>query len=74
MMAAEGLGPKAMQTRLYAERILSPTGKAMWPHRVLKAQLILNDLYKPHSFEEISALVSPEVAKRLDPSKGYGIW
>src|ERR687890_521386 len=73
-MAASGMGPKAMQTRLYAEGIPSPTGKAMWPHRVLKAQLILNDLYKPHSVEEITALVPPEVAKRLDPSKSYGIW
>jgi site-specific DNA recombinase len=28
-MAASGMGPKAMQTRLYAEGIPSPTGKAM---------------------------------------------
>jgi hypothetical protein len=35
-MAASGMGPKAMQTRLYAEGIPSPTGKAMWPHRILK--------------------------------------
>ncbi len=73
-MAADGMGPKAMQTRLYKERVPSPTGKAMWPHRILKVQLILNDLYRPHSYEEIAELVAPEVAARLDPAKSYGIW
>jgi site-specific DNA recombinase len=73
-MAASGMGPKAMQTRLYAEGIPSPTGKAMWPHRILKVQMVLNDLYKPHSYDEIAPLLSPEVAARLDPNEAYGIW
>jgi site-specific DNA recombinase len=73
-MAAEGMGPKAIQTRLYAEGIPSPSGKPMWPHRIIKAQVLLNDLYKPHSFEEITSLVSPEVAARLDPHREFGIW
>jgi site-specific DNA recombinase len=58
-MAVSGMGPKAMQTRLYAEGISSPTGKAMWPHRILKAQLVLNDLYKPHTYDEIAPLLAP---------------
>ena len=73
-MAASGMGPKAMQTRLYAEGIPSPTGKAMWPHRILKVQMVLNDLYKPHSYDEIAPLLSREVAARLDPNEAYGIW
>jgi site-specific DNA recombinase len=73
-MAASGMGPKAMQTRLYAEGIPSPTGKAMWPHRILKVQMVLNDLYKPHTYDEIAPLLSPEVAAKLDPKKPYGIW
>jgi site-specific DNA recombinase len=73
-MAASGMGPKAMQTRLYAEGIPSPTGKAMWPHRILKVQMVLNDLYKPHSYDEIAPMLSPEVAARLDPNEAYGIW
>jgi site-specific DNA recombinase len=73
-MAASGMGPKAMQTRLYAEGIPSPTGKAMWPHRILKVQMVLNDLYKPHTYDEIAPLLSGEVAARLDPNKSYGIW
>lgn len=73
-MAAKGLGPKAIQTRLYAEGVPSPSGKSMWPHRLVKAQVLLNDLYRPHTFEDIAALVSPEVAARLDPEKRYGVW
>jgi site-specific DNA recombinase len=73
-MAASGMGPKAMQTQLYAEGIPSPTGNAMWPHRILKVQLVLNDLYKPHTRDELLPLVSPEIAAKLDPDKLYGIW
>jgi hypothetical protein len=73
-MAASGMGPKAMQTRLYAEGMPSPTGKAMWPHRILKVQMVLNDLYKPHTYDEIAPLLSSEVAATLDPNKLYGIW
>ena len=73
-MAASGMGPKAMQTRLYAEGIPSPTGKAMWPHRILKVQMVLNDLYKPHTYDEMAPLLSGEVAGKLDPNKLYGIW
>src|SRR5215203_2386787 len=73
-MAASGMGPKAIQTCLYAEGIPSPTGNAMWPHRILKVQLVLNDLYKPHTRDELLSLVSTEVAAKLDPDKLYGIW
>jgi site-specific DNA recombinase len=73
-MAASGMGPKAMQTRLYAEGVPSPTGNAMWPHRILKVQMVLNDLYKPHTYDEIAPLLSPEVAAKLDRDKLYGIW
>jgi Recombinase zinc beta ribbon domain len=73
-MAASGMGPKAMQTLLYAEGIPSPTGNAMWPHRILKVQLVLNDLYKPHTRDELLPLVSAEVAAKLDPDKLCGIW
>jgi hypothetical protein len=31
-------------------------------------------VYRPHTYEEIKALVSPEVALQLDPKKRYGIW
>jgi hypothetical protein len=35
---------------------------------------MLDDVYRPHTYEEIVALVSPEVAARLSPDGCYGIW
>jgi site-specific DNA recombinase len=43
-----------------------------WRHRALRL-MILNDVYKPHSPGELEALVSPEVAARLDPGERYGV-
>jgi hypothetical protein len=37
-------------------------------------RIVLADVYKPHAFEEVAELVSPEVAARLDPEKRYGVW
>jgi hypothetical protein len=31
-------------------------------------------VYRPHSFEEVRQVVTPEVAARLDPALRYGIW
>ena len=36
-------------------------------------RIIHNDAFRPHMFEEISALVAPEVAATLDPDKEYGV-
>ena len=35
---------------------------------------ILDDIYRAHHLEEIVAVISPEVAARLDPDKRYGLW
>jgi len=31
-------------------------------------------VYLSHAFEEVSALVSPEVASNLDSTQSYGVW
>ena len=36
--------------------------------------IISNDVYRPHTFEEVEALITPEVAARLDPQQNYGLW
>ena len=51
----------------------SPTGKARWSTQVIRDR-VLDDVYRPHSFEEVTKLVSSEVAAKLDPDKRYGIW
>jgi site-specific DNA recombinase len=72
-MAASGLGPGAIQTRLHAEGVPSPTGKRMWQRQVLK-RMVENDIYLPHTYDEVREVVRPEVAARLDPELGYGLW
>jgi site-specific DNA recombinase len=71
-MAAEGLGLRAMQSRLHAEGIPSPKGGRTWSLRVLR-RLVKNDVYLPRTYEEIAGLVAPETLARLDPSKEYGV-
>jgi site-specific DNA recombinase len=44
------------------------------PRLRLIKDFILCDVYRPHSFEEIAALISPEVSARMDQEKLYGIW
>ncbi|MBA2618761.1 MAG: recombinase family protein [Rubrobacter sp.] len=71
-MAAEGLGLRAMQTRLRAEGISSPKGGQTWALRVLR-RLVESDVYLPRTYEEISGLASPEALAHIDPAKQYGV-
>ncbi len=71
-MAAEGHGVCKIQTALFREGIPSPRGRDVWDRRVLR-KIIASDDYRPLTFKEISELVVPEVAARLDESKTYGV-
>src|SRR5215208_3407210 len=71
-LVADGVAVRAIQARLYTEGVPAPKGGRVWDDRVLR-RLITNDVYRPHGFEEIADLVTPEVAARLDPKKEYGI-
>jgi len=71
-LVADGVAVRAIQARLYTEGIPAPKGGPLWDDRVLR-RLITNDVYRPHSFEEIADLLALEVAARLDPAKEYGI-
>jgi hypothetical protein len=37
-------------------------------------RFVFDDVYRPHPFKEIEALVPGEVAAGLDPDRRYGIW
>jgi site-specific DNA recombinase len=63
----------AIKQDLERRDLRTPSGKADWDHNFVRG-LLLNDLYKPHTFEEICRIVSPEVAARLDSEKRYGVW
>ena len=71
-LAAEGCGSFVIQKRLYQENIPSPRGNKNWQRRVIK-QLVMSDVYKPHTYEETTELVSAEVVTTLNPAREYGI-
>jgi site-specific DNA recombinase len=73
MARVEGSPIYAIKRSLDAEGVSTPTGKSGWAPQLIRRYL-LSDLYKPHTFEEIRELVSPEVAATLDPQKRYGVW
>jgi len=49
-------------------------GVKWWNLTFIRNGIINDDVYRPHTYEEITALVTPEVATRLDPQKRYGVW
>jgi site-specific DNA recombinase len=73
MIATEGATLHAVKRTFEREGLPTPKGNSVWSQTFLRS-LILDDVYKPHTFEEIAALVSPEVATRLNPRQYYGIW
>src|SRR3954453_22573226 len=48
-------------------------GKRRWSRTMIR-NIVKDDAYKPHSYSEMTELLSPEVAARLDPGKCYGVW
>ena len=49
-----------------------PGGKPGWSKTTVK-RLVLSDTYRPHTHEEVSRLVSPDVAASLDREGTYGV-
>jgi len=71
-MIAEGSSVNGARTALEAAKIPPPRG-VLWQRTFIR-ECIFDDVYKPHSFEEVASLVSPQVASRLDSERSYGIW
>jgi transposase len=63
--------------RALRERVRVRVGRNPQPKRWDRSffrDCIKDDVYKPHGFEEVEAVVFPEVATRLEAGKRYGIW
>src|SRR5215216_2255663 len=73
MIGVEGLTLHAVAKALEREGVLTATGGKHWDVRVIK-NCIVDDVYRPHAFEEIEELVASELAARLDTEKSYGVW
>ncbi len=69
----EGATIHAVKRAFEKEGLKTPGGGRYWNEPFIKSR-VLDDVYRPHSFEEIRELVLPEVAARLDPEKHYGVW
>jgi site-specific DNA recombinase len=72
-VGAEGMVLNAARCALEKEGIPTPSGRRTWSRQYLR-DCIYDDAYLSHTFEEISRLVTPQVASTLDPSRNYGVW
>jgi hypothetical protein len=73
MVGAEGMVLNAARCVLEKEGIPTPSGRRVWSRQYLR-DCIYDDAYLSHTFEEISRLVTPEVAASLDSSRHYEVW
>ena len=73
MVGAEGDSLNGVKKTFDREGVPTPRGSRYWGNTFIQ-RVITDDVYKPHTFEEVKTLVSPEVASRLDPDKSYGVW
>ena len=73
MVGVEAFSINRVVSTLAAEGILTATGKRRWSRTMIR-NMIKDDAYKPHTHSEMTELLSPVVASRLDPEKCYGVW
>jgi site-specific DNA recombinase len=73
MMAVEGVSTHGVAKTLEREGVPNPGGGRYWYKHLVK-RFVLDDVYRPHTSQEVAALVAPEVFARLDPDGLYGIW
>ncbi len=71
---AGGDGIRTVKGRLDAERVPRPGSGKTWSRPFLRAML-LDDLYRPHTLEELKGVgVSEDVTKALDTDSVYGVY
>ncbi len=73
MVGTEGHSLRAVVKTFEREGLPTPKRAKHWNRSFLRA-CIRDDVYRPHTFEEVAAVVAPEVAARLDPDSSYGLW
>jgi site-specific DNA recombinase len=73
MVGAEGQSLNSVKKNFDSEGVPTPKGSRYWGNTFIQ-RVITDDAYRPHSLDEVGALVSQEVASRLDPNEHYGVW
>jgi site-specific DNA recombinase len=78
MVGVEGMSIKGVARMLNQEGVKPPgapwSKSGRWGTTAIRDCIVMDDVYRPHTHEEVARLVTPEVGARLDPSKLYGIW
>lgn len=72
LIGVEGYPLRAVKKNLEAASVPAPAGGYYWSQGYLRS-LIFNDTYKPHTFEELSEILAPEVLASLDKDARYGV-
>src|SRR5215208_95131 len=73
MVGVENRSLYAVRKTLEEEHVPAPSGRRTWNGPSIR-NIIKDEVYKQHTFEEITQLVSPEVASRLDQGEVYGVF
>ncbi len=71
-MVADGASLHLVSRTFEEEGLPNPSGGPRWSRTTLR-HIVLDDVFRPHDFEEVRALVPPNVAAGLDPARSYGI-
>jgi site-specific DNA recombinase len=72
MVGVEGLPIRTVKRVFEREGVPTPNGGQWWSAKTLR-DIILDDCYKPHTFEEVRELVGQNVAATQNPEDNYGI-
>jgi len=72
MVGEERMSLHGVKRALEAEGVRAPNGGRFWNTNTIR-DIVLDDCYRPHSYEEIEELVSPQVAATLNKSRSYGV-
>ena len=73
MVGVEGMSLYGVQLALREDGIPSPTGKPLWDLQSIR-KMLLRDLYRPHTHDELRRIVSAEVLAGLDLEQRYGVY
>lgn len=71
-MVADGVGLKGVRREFEQAGVPNPSGGPRWSTTTIKG-IVNDDVYRPHGFKEIAAMVPPGVAADLDAEGVYGV-
>jgi len=73
MVGSRGMTLNSVGRAPKDEGILSPSGQRLW-NKLSIRRFITDDVYLSRTFEEVAALVTPDVAEKLEKDTLYGVW